>query len=165
MACKLSDDQIKAIIEGLKAGLTHREIASNVGAAKPTVTKYANLPEVRAEVGKFKQQVLAEKIDAFSEVTDKEIEEIRKWADDAIAHIDDIMKASKMARSGGMGTMSKALKVIRNIPEVDVRLGDAVAMLKAGHDLLMSSFEMEARAIGIYELVEQAHERNKQSEG
>lgn len=162
MAKKLPSGTVQLIIEGLVAGLTHLEIAAQAKVSNVTVSKYALKEEIKAEVEQRRQAKLDKKLETFAEVSEKEMDELKKWADEAIAHVEDIMKASKMCRTGGMGAMNKSLQIIRSTPNEDVRFSEAIALLKAGHDLLINSFELEARALGIYDLAEQVSERNKQ---
>lgn len=160
---KLSNEQVRLIVEGLVAGLTHKEIAAQVNISHNTVKKYSTKPEIKVEVDQRRQANLGQKLEHFAEVTEKEMDELKRWAEEASAHVEDIMKASKLCRTGGMGAMNKALQCIRNTPNPDVKFNEAIALLKAGHDLLINSFELEARALGIYELAEQVNSKKAES--
>lgn len=72
-----------------------------------------------------------------------------------------MQRASVLTRTGGMGSINKALRRLKDLLDEALRPADAIALLRVGLDMVLQSFDLEARALGLYELAEQVAELDK----
>lgn len=165
MGTKVNAEKIQLIIEGIVAGHSHDAIAQTAGVSRQTISLYSRKPEIKAEIDRRKAEAIAPKVEAYEQINRTREAESRKWVQAMTAHNEDMLKSAKTFRIGGMNVITRALNAIAKINIEDAKLSEIVSLLRVGHEIATSSYELEADALGIYELMERVNEHSKELEG
>lgn len=80
--------------------------------------------------------------------------EAEEWASEVEVHLDFLKQAARTARVAGMNSATRAIRRLKDLPDEALRPADAVALLKAGTELMKAAVDFEAEALGLYALAE-----------
>lgn len=146
----------------LVTGMSQGQVAKDVGVSRKTINRWAQDDDFQAEMAVLRRRLTQPTENAIAQLELVTDDEAQEWLAEVDSHLESLKQAAKTARVGGMAAATKAMRRLKDIPDEALKPGDAVALLKAGTELLRASFDFEAEALGLYALAERVREDAKE---
>lgn len=144
--------ETQMLVAGLLAtGRSQIEAAKEAGVSRSTVSRLLERESFKAEVERrrdLKQPVSEELLAAVKGDTASD------WVNTIKSHIEAVEKAATLSQACGFNALTKGMRRLKDLPDESLKPSDAIALIKAGQDLLSASFDWKAEAIGLHEIAE-----------
>lgn len=135
----------------LAEGISQREAAEVACLSRSTVQRLLKRESFKAEVERRKKLARLSP-DAIAQALEQDVS--TDWLNSIQSHIQAVERAAVLSQAGGFSAVTKALRRLKDLPDESLKPADAIALVKAGQDLLAASFEWKAETLGLHELVQ-----------
>lgn len=145
----------------LVTGMSQTDVAKSLGVSRKTINRWTKEDDFQAEMAELRKRITQPTEEAIANLEILTDDETKEWLLEMENHLDFLQNAAKTARVGGLQAATKAMRRLKDIPDEALKPGDAVALLKAGAELMRAAVEFESEALGLYALAERVRDDAK----